>query len=163
MAVEKPWLRQECGWVLYQSVQHIREADRAEELAAGMMEKLRSYSLIRTPEGVALWLAIRDLLPNVGLPKHVWSHDDPLTMKGVNVLAQVMKDAKTQIDSDTEDIGSQGAAGWSPQLHFAWEVVDEHLGRDKVSESPRERIGFSLFWTKVVEGKAGFHEDQSRL
>lgn len=158
VALKKPWLRQECGWTLC-------------ELAAGasdeaplpfiedIIDVLSTHKLVRTPEGVAIWLSAKKSFPSAKLSKHVWKYTHPLAAKDVSNLAEVMKNARTQ--QGDADFGAQGSTVWSASLHFAWLVVLSHFirqesGSKEVNGSQKsnqttELAGFPQFWQVVVD------------
>jgi DNA polymerase phi len=158
VAKKKPWLRQECGWTLLNCIVS-SDGKLPEAFAAEIIDKLAAHKLIRTPEGLAIWLTISRLYPHAKLPQ-VWKHDDPLAKKDINVLADLLKDARAQSDQADTDQGAQGSARWSANLHFAWDVVLGEMFRDGASaqngkEPTRKgkRAPFDLFWKTVVDGK----------
>ena len=115
---------------------------------------MKTNNLIRTPEGVAVWLEVKNCYPNAALPKHVWKHRDPLHKEESAALAEVMKDAKAKQQPDpTESAAPQGAGTWSQQLHFSWDVVfrELYLSADTNVKDSTNRIIFKNFWTDVVD------------
>jgi len=163
IALKKPWLRQECGWVLYTCVVSSSTDLLFEDFAIDMVEKLASHQLIRTPEGVAIWLATTKAFPHAKLPKHIWKHGDPLAKKDVGTLADILKDARAQPKQAQDGFGAQGSAMWFASLHFSWDVVlaelymdggksgDGRAGADGKAAS--KRLSFEVFWNVVVDGK----------
>jgi DNA polymerase phi len=163
LAIKKPWLRQECGWVVLTSIAS-GGPDVPEQFAIDSVEVLVANKLIRTPEGLAIWLTTARLFPHAKLPKSVWKHGDPLATKDVNLLADILKDARSQSQADAES-EAQGSARWSAALHFAWDVVLGELFRDSGPAShngshnglhsvtdKNGRVTFALFWQKAVDG-----------
>ncbi len=159
LAIKKPWLRQECGWVVLTSIAS-GGPDVPEQFAVDSVEVLVANKLIRTPEGLAIWLTTARLFPDAKLPKAVWKHGDPLATKDVNLLADILKDARSQPQADAES-EAQGSARWSATLHFAWDVVLGELFRDlgpsshnglHYVEDKNGRVTFALFWQKAVDG-----------
>ncbi|EXJ85494.1 hypothetical protein A1O1_05858 [Capronia coronata CBS 617.96] len=148
VATRKPWLRQECGWILVNGLVSTR-VNLPDEFVVAIIEKMAEHKLVRTPEGVAVWLTAERLFPNAKLPKSVWKHGDPLAKKDVDVLADILKDARSHSDQDTE-LEAQGSARWSANLHFAWDIVSNELFRDD-AKSNKHRISFELFWDTVVD------------
>jgi len=158
LAIKKPWLRQECGWLLATCIAS-SSGETAQAFAVDAIETLSANKLIRTPEGVAIWLTIVRVFPQAKLPKTTWKHGDPLAKKDVSLLADILKDARTQPEAD-QDAEAQGSARWSASLHFAWDVVLAELIRPTVDGSKNgtngtkknERLTFDVFWKKVVDG-----------
>ncbi|OQU97909.1 hypothetical protein CLAIMM_03773 isoform 2 [Cladophialophora immunda] len=161
LAIKKPWLRQECGWVLYNCTVS-GQNELTESLSLHIIEKLVANKLIRTPEGVAIWLVTSRRFPNAKLPKSAWKSGHPLAKKDVNILADILKDARVQQEEGDSDLTSQGAARWSANLHFAWDIVlAETFGNTpkrtgegrgvKSSIRNEDKVTFDLFWKVVVD------------
>jgi DNA polymerase phi len=157
LALKKQWLRQECGWLFFTSISFVRSSNLEPEFALAVVESLKANNLVRTPEGVAVWLEVRTSYPEATLPKHIWKHRNPLCKAEVTSLSEVMKDAKAkqQQSESGESNASQGAGTWSQQLHFSWEVILRELflpaSHDQKASS--ERISFVKFWADVVDGE----------
>ncbi|KAK2754662.1 DNA-directed DNA polymerase [Arachnomyces sp. PD_36] len=157
LAKKKPWLREECGWIVFGCVQDLcaRKADLI--YVENVLEQLCSNDLARTPEGVAIWLTVKDLFPDAKLPSGVWQHEDPLYIKEKRNLSKVMKEAWASEESSTKEPGNSRLSGvWSSKLHFAWETILARLysqgSQDKRSKSSKStRISFADFWTEVVD------------
>lgn len=179
LAVKKNWLRQECGWVLYNFIFSSASDLLTEQHVLEILEALSERKLIRTPEGVAVWLVAVDKFPRANIPRQYWRHGDPLSHKDVVSLAEILKDTHQQSGNVKDDFESQGAASWSGRPHFAWDVVFgklyqesedgtrsvagqkiEKKGQKKVkgtSENPRsEQVSFETFWKVVVDGIVTF-------
>ena len=158
LAVKKQWLRQECGWLFFTSISYLRSSDLEADFAVAVIEALKTNNLVRTPEGVAVWLEVKDCYPNAALPKHVWKHRDPLHKEESTALAEVMKDAKAkQQPEPTESAAPQGAGTWNQQLHFSWDVVLRglYLSADANAHVKRlnERMTLKRFWNDVVDSE----------
>ena len=153
VAKAKPWLRQQCGWILYQSVEHLSSIGNPSRSAEMIIEQLVSDALVRTPEGLSIWLAILRHYPNAVLPEHVWMDGDPLSSGNAQILAEVMKDAKPANVDNPEEPVSQGTARWSQTLHFAWDVILEYLAKSRSTKSGKY-IDFGTFWSVVVAGES---------
>lgn len=156
LALKKQWLRQECGWLAFSSISYIRAANLEPEFALTIIEALKSNNLVRTPEGVAVWLEVKSCYPDAALPENVWKHRDPLCKDEATSLAEVMRDASGKQQPSCDDsTASQGAGTWSQQLHFAWDVVLRELysAIDGEGKGSSKRIKFLKFWTDVVDSK----------
>ena len=160
IATKKPWLRQECGWTLCQFVSEaVEDAATLQPFVEDIIDVLNTHKLIRTPEGVAIWLTARKAFPHASLSKHVWKYSHPLAAKDVHNLAEVMKNARTQQSED--EFGAQGSTSWSASLHFVWTVVLNLFYERSTngtaangSSKPKaghETVSFSEFWKVVVD------------
>lgn len=157
LAKKKPWIREECGWIVYRCIHDISSQKADAKLAETALEILCSNDLARTPEGVAIWLAAKDRFPGISFPSKVWKHDDPLDSKERNQLAKAMKESSS---ADSESEGEKGAKAsgvWNSKLHFAWDAALLSLNnaakeRSK-SKGSSSRLSFADFWTEVVDSE----------
>lgn len=156
LALKKQWLRQECGWLFFNSISYLLSSDLKFEFALAIIESMEANNLVRTPEGVAVWLRVRSCYPETALPKHVWKHRDPLSKAEADSLSEVMKDARAKPQPESSDPSApQGAGTWSQQLHFSWDVILRDIclpasGDEKVSN---KRMTFEKFWANVVDSE----------
>lgn len=156
VALKKPWLRQACGRALFNCIVSNESKLVPEAFVIDAISAFSTHKLIRSPEGVALWIAATRAFPEAQFEKSIWKHDDPLASKDINSLAAILKDARTQPDGSEESFEAQGSAGWSANLHFAWDVVLGELyqptadGEQKQHQNAR-RASFDLFWQIVVD------------
>ena len=149
VATKKPWLRQQCGLVLYKSI-----TKRNTSAAGLILEILHEHKLIRSPEGVAIWLAVQQEVPDAKFPKDVWKHDNPLHKKETVLLAKVMRDATPKNDEEVEPKQSQGSAIWQARLHFAWIPVLRKLFSnidDSGQPKSSKLLPFERFWSEVID------------
>lgn len=159
LAQKKPWLREECGWVIYRSVYDLAAQKLDAEFVEAALERLSQHELVRTPEGVAIWLAAKDFFPSANSPSKAWKHDDPLDAKERSQLAKVMKDSSST-ETGSEGQEKQKSSGvWNSKLHFAWDAVISRLidvptkDGSKSKKSSSSRLSFADFWTEVVDSK----------
>lgn len=150
LAKKKPWIREECGWIVYRCVHDLSSQKADGRLVEIALETLCSKDLARTPEGVAVWVATKDLFPGINFPSKVWKHDDPLDSKERNQLAKAMKESPSESESEEEkSVKSSGV--WNSKLPFAWDAALASLNKDSKSKSTR--LSFADFWTEVVDSK----------
>lgn len=157
LAQKKPWLREECGWVIYRSVYELSAQKLEAKFVEAALERLSQHELVRTPEGVAIWLAAKDLFPGASFPSKAWKHDDPLDAKERSHLAKVMKDSSST-ETGSEGQEKQKSSGvWNSKLHFAWDAVISRFidaptkDSSKSKKSSSSRLSFADFWTEVVD------------
>ena len=162
LAVKKPWLRQECGWVLFSCIA-TEENGLTEQFTNIMIEDLVAKKLIRTSEGLAISIVAARRFPKIRFPVSAWKHGDPLARKDVTTLADILKDARATLGQEESEMGAQGSARWVAKLHFAWDVVLAEMyqpvplevqnGRDaKKAPSVEKRLTFDKFWQVVIDG-----------
>lgn len=142
------------------SIGCIRSTSAGTEFAIALIESLKANNLVRTPEGVAVWLEVKSCYPNAVLPKDVWKHRDPLCKDEATSLAEVMKDARVKRQPESgELIAPQAAGTWSQQLHFSWDVAlrELYIPADPDAKASTKRMTFAMFWTNVVDSKLSPH------
>ncbi|KAJ6141553.1 hypothetical protein N7470_009943 [Penicillium chermesinum] len=155
LAQKKPWLREECGWILYRCVYDLAARGADAKYVEAAVHSLSAYDLVRCPEGVAVWLAVKDMFPNASLPSKAWKHDDPLDPKERSSLSKIMK------ESSSGD--SQAAARVIPNplecgilsfilLGMLLFSRTSDVSRDTKSKSSKSsRLSFTDFWVEVVD------------
>ncbi|OJJ77594.1 hypothetical protein ASPBRDRAFT_113074 [Aspergillus brasiliensis CBS 101740] len=155
LAKKKPWIREECGWIIYRCVYELAAQKADVKFLDSALEQLYSNELARTPEGVAIWLAAKDLFPNAKFPSKVWKHDDPLDAKERNQLAKVMKESSSADSEGESGTKAKSSGVWNSKLHFAWDTVISRLAdaptKESKSKGSSSRISFADFWTEVVD------------
>ena len=159
LAKAKLWLREGCGWIIYQAVQDLASRNTKQEYTQIIIDKLHLAGLSRTPEGVATWLVVRSKFPLVKLPSKVWHSEDPLNREDKQHLASILKEASTtDLSKNAQNVESSRKGLWTSRLHFAWNVVISTLlnSRDKqvaATEKASERLSFASFWSEAIDGK----------
>ncbi|QIW98905.1 hypothetical protein AMS68_004423 [Peltaster fructicola] len=138
LAGQRQWLRKQCGLMLYDFISSTDSKYLDDERIQALADAWSAKSLWKTPEGVALWLALVQS-DRVTLPKHVWHHQNPLSSKERTILSKVMQEVSTE-DDDTQQKG--GTRQIVPS--FAWTVVlNALLSKDSTKD-------FNLFWESTV-------------
>ncbi|KAJ5653717.1 hypothetical protein N7490_000720 [Penicillium lividum] len=149
LAQTKPWIREECGWILYRCVYDLVARDMDAKFVEAVLEGLCTHELARSPEGVAVWLAAKDMFPKVNYPSKIWKHDDPLDTKERTSLSKIMKESSAEEAQGENKAKSSGV--WNSKLHFAWDAVISRTGDSTQSKSKSSRLSFSDFWIEVVD------------
>ena len=145
LANNKPWLRKECGYIVYCSISDISMRKADAKYVEEILSCLCKHNLAKTPEGVAIWLAAMDSPTSVKFPPNVWQHGSPIHVREKAKLAKIMRESS---DSQTPAENSHKPAVWNPQLHFAWEAILPRLYAQEPSI-------FADIWTEVVDSKFG--------
>lgn len=158
LAKKKPWIREECGWIIYRSIHDLSSQKENVKFAEGALERLCSNDLARTPEGVSIWLAAKDMFPNTSFPSKIWKHDDPLDSKERNQLAKVMKESSSAEPDDRDQNNAKSSGVWNSKLHFAWEAILVRLSdaKKEKSKSSSSRLTFADFWADVVDSEFAY-------
>lgn len=155
LSKKKPWIREECGWVVYRCVYDLAAHKADSKFVVAALERLSSFDLVRTPEGVAVWLAAKDLFPNANFPSKVWKHDDPLDAKERSQLAKVMKESSAaDPENETQENKPNSSGVWNSKLHFVWGAVLTRVDASpKSKKGSSSRLSFVEFWTEVIDSK----------
>ena len=157
MAKKKPWLREECGFILFNSVPILKGKDL--KYAQLIIDKLQANGISKTSQGLAIWIRIQTEFPSIDFPQGVWHHQDPLNRKERSKLAKILMEAPTanSLQSGNEsEITTKGA--WSTKLQFAWDAILAELldirpqGPQKNTKSAK-RIEFAEFWEECIDSK----------
>ncbi|KEY78399.1 DNA polymerase V [Aspergillus fumigatus] len=135
LAKKKPWIREECGWIIYRCVFDLASQKAGAKYVEIALERLCANDLARTPEGVSIWLAAKEAYPKAEFPGKVWKHDDPLDSRERTQLAKGNNPKSSGV--------------WSSKLHFAWDAVIRQLADLPAKQS--SRLTFAEFWTEVVD------------
>ncbi|KAJ5101617.1 hypothetical protein NUU61_003839 [Penicillium alfredii] len=154
LSQKKPWIREECGWIVYRCVYDLSSRKMNAKFAEAALERLCSHDLARSPEGVAIWLAAKDMFPTAEFPSKAWKHDDPLDTKERNSLSKIMKESSAADSEDDNQAKNAKSSGvWNSKLHFAWDAVLSRTsdGSPKSKTSKSSRLSFADFWTEVVD------------
>ncbi|KAI5293640.1 DNA-directed DNA polymerase [Ascosphaera acerosa] len=158
LSKKKPWLREECGWVMYSALHDMAVKQRDLKYAQTVLDLYVENDLAKTPEGVAIWLLAKDELPLLTFPANVWQHGSPLDRKERVTLAKIMKE--TSITNEEQEAGKTerqiDTGSWNPKLHFAWRTVLAHLYKQppRTEDGAKKKSGqlaFADFWLEAVD------------
>lgn len=162
LAIDKPWLREECGWIICRAVQSAEAADDQTPFARAAIEGLCGNKLALSPEGVAIWLAARSAYPGIAFPRVPWRHQDPLHADNKHELAKVLKESPIRTESaEGENEGAQRGM-WSSKPHFVWDLLFDIFYQ---SPSPQtaapgsKRVLFEDFWRHSVDGESALTKE----
>jgi DNA polymerase phi len=144
LAKKKPWIREECGWVVIEALAQMKQIQVEHAL-----QVIYDAGLANTPEGVGIFITARDLFPDLKIPSKPWGPTgNPLDR--LQSLAKALKESSRNDGSKTQEAKLTG--NWNPKLHFVWDIV---LGR--FADAQRERgtttLDFENFWKVAVDGQ----------
>ena len=152
---EKPWIREQCGFVLYNAIRTLRNDH--DDFAQTLIDKLHESHLCKTPEGLAVWIAAQTECPSLLFPKGVWHQDSPLNAKETLVVSKVLREGTCiQVDRDDESgapTQSEYQPNWSNKVHFAWNVIFSCL----IHRNPTQQVKtgtpttYPEFWRECVD------------
>lgn len=153
LAKKKPWLREECGWILYCAIQNLGKGGHDSKYAQQIIGKVQDSGLIKTPEGVALWILTSLEFPQVELPQGIWLNENPMHRKEKAKLATILKEtSSTSLGHNECDSKVFQNGVWTSKLHFAWDVVlSRVLGMQSLGCS--EDLDLSSFWDECVDSR----------
>ena len=153
IAVEVPWLREECTLIIYDALKELYDNTEASPLVKVLVEVLSERKLFETSQGVAIWLTIQKLYPDCKLPKDIWHHRDPLSSKERSHLATVMREDYSQAEDSKSDKAVKIKSGtFSVKISFAWDVLLGNLTYTLDSDDEKAFSKFNKFWKETVEG-----------
>ena len=121
LATEKPWLRRECGSMLFEYIDSHGSKLQSSQIQS-VLEIASERSMLKTPEGVGLWLLIQGKFLEANLPKGTWHHNSPLSSKERPVLSKLLLEDAT---GDDFSIKKAGARQSNPSI--AWKVILSNL------------------------------------
>lgn len=160
MARDVPWLREECGMILVQAVQTLDSNPDFEPCAQELVRRLVSFNLVNTPEGVAIWLALKDAAYDKVLPEKIWHDNDPLAKKERVRLAKVLKENYRDSSEDGKSNEVKPAASHH-NPSFVWDLIlNKFVQLDNKAKGDRvdsEKSEFARFWLESVDGKWTTH------
>ena len=154
LAKKKSWLRELCGWTLYQALDVIQEQQKAKKYARVLIERLLDDGFSETPEGVAIWLKALHLAIDVKMPKGVWHKKNPLHPRELTKLTTILKESSSKDDPEEDKKAIKSRGTWSSNLHFVWaEIILHLLTRDGIlSQKEVKEITFEEFWATAIDG-----------
>jgi DNA polymerase phi len=146
LAVKKPWMREECGWIIVEALQQMEQTH-----AEDTVRKLYDIGLALTPEGVGVWLAARKQFPGMNFPDKPWGENgNPL--EHIKALSRVLKESRSAED-DAEIPQAKQAGHWNPKLHFVWHMVTDLFIEGTSTGDTKLHAQFESFWKVAVDGK----------
>jgi DNA polymerase phi len=156
LANNVPWLRQECGLLLCDAVKGLSaEIINSTRFLEPVLDKLAVHKLVRTPEGVAVWLTVRSSFPEFDeYPMKVWKNNNPLHPLERASLAKVMRENYVQDEGEDKNANAKNTGSWQQSLHFAWIVVFdkaiEYAEKEDPSGEPNEDT-FKDIWIELAD------------
>ena len=146
LAKKKPWIREECGWVIVEALSQMNQ-NQAEQT----LEMLHDAGLALSPEGVGIWLTAKNRFPDMKFPTKPWGQSgNPL--EHLKPLAKALKESSNDDDSDKTKQAKQ-TGNWNPQLHFVWKVVLAQYATAAKEKKHGIKTEFENFWKVAVDGQ----------
>jgi DNA polymerase phi len=145
------WLKEENGMTIYTTV---KRTDLSSELLQSCFKHLQDKHLIKSPEGVAIWLRVQESYPEFkSYPAGIWAHNDPLHHDNLAELSSAMRELSPSKTTVNGDHGQAKQGVWKQQLHFAWGVLFHYaIKRCVDSDGDKKSIkDFRKLWEILAE------------
>ena len=156
LAKRKHWLREECGWIVCNTIESLGRDGYDYRYTQIVIDKYHANGLTKTPEGIALWLVSQSNFPQVKFPPGTWQNENPLHRKDRAKLAAILKDALSDIaDHDGDSSKGPQKGNWIYKLHFAWEKVLTHIlsSCNGISKEGSKDLNLAEFWDECVDSR----------
>jgi DNA polymerase phi len=145
LAKKKPWIREECGWVVVEALAQMNQGQ-----AESTLEQLQNVGLAQSPEGVGIWLTARNRFPDMTLPNKPWGQGgNPL--EHLKSLAKALKESSLNEDGEKTQQAKQ-TGNWNAQLHWVWNVVLANYDAAVKLKTHGIKSEFENFWKVAVDG-----------
>ncbi|KAK0291633.1 DNA-directed DNA polymerase [Friedmanniomyces endolithicus] len=144
LACHKDWLRTECSAMLYEYLDSGEGTKLTLTRVQGLVDALRQAKLLKTAEGVALWLAISERWPEA-LPNGVWAKKSPMSVDEQNSLKKILLGRSEEEDEETTNVKPSQSGTRQSHPSFVWKALLNWLYQRNVSHD------FELFWHEIVE------------
>lgn len=143
LAKKKPWIREECGWVIMEALAQMKQSE-----AENTLQVIYDAGLANTPEGVGIFMTAKNRFPGMKVPSKPWGPTgNPLDR--LQSLAKALKESSHDDGSKTQEAKLTGS--WNAKLHFVWDIVLVQFAkarREKGVGAPE----FENFWKVAVDG-----------
>lgn len=143
LAKKKPWIREECGWVIMEALVQMDQEQTEQTL-----ETIYGAGLANTPEGVGIFMTAKDRFPRLKVPTKPWGPTgNPLDR--LQSLAKALKESSQDDGARKQEAKPTG--NWNPKLHFVWEIVLVQFA----NAQREKKVGvpdFENFWKVAVDG-----------
>lgn len=146
LSEKKPWIREECGWVIAEAL-----GQMSQKQAEGTLNALLEAGLALSPEGVGIWLMARSQYPDMKFPSKPWGQSgNPL--EHLKSLGKALKESSSGEDPAKTQQAKQ-TGNWNPKLHFVWNVILGHYIAAIKDKTEGVRLEFENFWKVAVDGR----------
>lgn len=144
LAAKKVWLRQQCGWIIAQTISF---GSLRQDAVLETINTLKAAKWAKTPEGVAIWIVALDMFPDL----EEEGIRNPLDPKNATELPAILKETATKDDAEEAQLENvkMKQAVWTHQLHFVWSSIIGHF----IASGERNAKAFAAFWKRTVDGK----------
>lgn len=158
---KKQWLREECGWVLYQALLGFKDKPSLYNNVASLFEQLAKRNYLKTLESIVLWVECRSGgFDGLRLPTSVFHNDSPLHHKERRTLMTALQGTTTTTDDAETQVNQNRGATWSNKIHFAWIIIFDASQKVKTNGSLLSvnelvsDVRFTKLWHNFVDGES---------
>jgi hypothetical protein len=126
----------------------------AMETASSMLEIMQEKGVLKSPEGIVVWLEIANNVKVVQFPPGIWHKNNPLCAKEISTVAKILHAVK---------LGDDEQAAGSRQLspHFAWRIILSHLSsavnlaekKEGAKAAAKASKTFAQFWIEAIDSE----------
>jgi DNA polymerase phi len=147
LAKKKPWIREECGWVVVEALAQMNQGQ-----AEHTLDRLYDVGLAISPEGVGIWITAKNRFPDMKFPTKPWGQSgNPL--EHLKPLAKALKESSSPDESDAKAQQAKQTGNWNPQLHFVWNLVLSQYAKAVKHKVHDIKKDFENFWKVAVDGR----------
>ncbi|KAK6501948.1 hypothetical protein TWF481_009766 [Arthrobotrys musiformis] len=144
LAQKKPWLRESCCLVIRNAVLTMESSQK--ELIKATCEELEKSGLIKSSDGVGIWIAIlqkhKATLEKLNI--RFQKRSSPFEKAYLQTLAKLLKESEGK-GEDGEKLAQKGS--WNARLSWVWDAIFEFY----TSDTPqKDTASFPEFWQAVV-------------
>lgn len=148
LMAQKPWLRAESNIVMCSVIPRILKLSDGGGVDVNLVvtplfERLQIHKLLKTVEGIGIWLEFLQQIPKVKLPKDVWAYNSPLHANELQSLKKILLSRRGPKEGENNLMGT---SVWSPRLHPAWTSIIRRFRQPRGGQ-----VSFEKFWHEVVD------------
>ncbi|CAK4034288.1 DNA polymerase V like [Lecanosticta acicola] len=144
LATEKDWLREECGAMLHEFLSSQQATQVQDEVIRSLIDSWGSKGFLKSPEGVALWLTVKNAFAGVKLPKATWHHNNPLSTQERATLTNILLKNAVESGDRFNDAAKKKSGARQIVPSFAWQVILAYLYKEDTGRQ------FHSFWEDCV-------------
>ncbi len=145
LAASKPWLRREVLSMVNDYLVSASGRKLATDRVATVLQVMAEAKLLKTAEGVGIWLSVQQLSPEVAMPSNIWRDNDPLHIKERQTLSKIL------LDLSEDGQPAKGAGSRQSLPSFAWPIIFDRLNKHRsYQDDDKDSSAFSKFWKACV-------------
>ena len=152
---KKQWLREECGWVLYQAILGFKDQPTLYGIVTSIFQQLVRRNHQKSLESIALWIVCQGGgFDGLKLPPSIFHKDSPLDTEENRTLMTALQGTTTTTDDVEAQSNQNGGATWSNKIHSAWIIIFDASRKVQVyGDKSAAGSRFTELWNDFVDGK----------